>query len=295
MGSSSSDTINVRTAGPVALVWTVLPAALIVTAVVWLFLAGEGAVRPSADTVETVPVWHRWVPPLVGIAALVLAPVAPVHRSRRPDPQPVARSIVLEATGLVMLALVFAVALIVVGVAEPALTGLKLVLLVVTPLLLMRSWRSRPVLPPAQVQRVVAWPLVPILCWALTAYGTPLASPDNATTEVYDPLFLIGSLVVVFLINAVIEEFFYRRWLQSRLELIVGRAGGMLWAAVFWAGWHAAIQPVGRLDLDVAAALASHAVTGIFLGMLWYRYRRMWPLLVVHGAINGVGLVLSAM
>jgi uncharacterized protein len=32
--------------------------------------------------------------------------------------------------------------------------------------------------------------------------------------------------------------------------------------------------------------LVNHGVQGLFLGYLWSKYRMMWPLLVVHGAIN---------
>ncbi|MEU4392264.1 CPBP family glutamic-type intramembrane protease [Kribbella sp. NPDC023855] len=28
---------------------------------------------------------------------------------------------------------------------------------------------------------------------------------------------------------------------------------------------------------------------GLFLGYLWSRYRRMWPLITVHGAVNFSG------
>ncbi|WP_433004962.1 CPBP family glutamic-type intramembrane protease [Kribbella sp. CA-294648] len=41
--------------------------------------------------------------------------------------------------------------------------------------------------------------------------------------------------------------------------------------------------------------LVNQGVLGLFLGYLWSRYRRMWPLITVHGAINSVGLFLSLM
>ncbi|MFI5837635.1 hypothetical protein ACIA5A_28555 [Micromonospora sp. NPDC051300] len=48
--------------------------ALIGLAALWLLLTGNTGVRYSADHTDTVPMWHRWIPALVGIALIRLIP-----------------------------------------------------------------------------------------------------------------------------------------------------------------------------------------------------------------------------
>ena len=46
---------------------------------------------------------------------------------------------------------------------------------------------------------------------------------------------------------------------------------------------------MGYGDGDVA----NQGVLGVFLGYLWSGYRRTWPLLVVHGALNAAPLLIA--
>jgi hypothetical protein len=39
--------------------------------------------------------------------------------------------------------------------------------------------------------------------------------------------------------------------------------------------------------------LVNQGVLGLYLGYLWSRYRRMWPLITVHGAVNVLPVLLS--
>lgn len=61
-----------------------------------------------------------------------------------------------------------------------------------------------------------------------------------------------------FLVKAVIEEIFYRRWLQTRLETTFGIPAAIGSASILWAVWHAGIQGIGSLDVNLAAAIANH-------------------------------------
>jgi hypothetical protein len=83
-----------------------------------------------------------------------------------------------------------------------------------------------------------------------------------------------------------VEEVFYRRWLQTRWESILGRWPAALLASLLWASWHIGIQTTGRLDVDLASVVDNQGVRGLFLGYLWSEYRLMRPILLVHGAIN---------
>jgi membrane protease YdiL (CAAX protease family) len=122
-------------------------------------------------------------------------------------------------------------------------------------------------------------PAVPVAAWMALAYVGPFAAPSTGRATV---LILLGG----FAINALVEERFYRMWLQSRLELAFGRWPAVLAASLLWSAWHVAIQSTGRPAVDLATVVAHQGVLGLFLGYLWARYRRVWPLLVVHGAIN---------
>lgn len=301
MGTNPKTTTAPRSAGVLIPVVKWLPAVLIAVAIVWLWVAGDGRVRPSADSPATVPVWHLWVAPAVGIVALMLTPNLASRREQEPSAPP--RSAGGKTLVLAGLAIAFVITMAVANTLQPANFGpvylvSKIVLLVLVPLLVLRHGTRTTFTPsPRQLQWVGAWPLVPITCWFVIAYATPLAPQlDAAQTELADDLATLAIVLVVgFVLNAVIEEVFYRRWLQTGAESVLGRTSGILWATVLWALWHIGLQSVGRLDLDLSAVLAGHAMTGIFLGLLWSRYQTMWPILLVHGLLNSTLLLIAAL
>lgn len=53
------------------------------------------------------------------------------------------------------------------------------------------------------------------------------------------------------------------------------------------------IQGTGSLPVDLASTVVNQGVQGLFLGCLWSRYRLMWPILAVHGAMNLAPTVLA--
>ncbi|MFF3442414.1 CPBP family intramembrane glutamic endopeptidase [Streptosporangium sp. NPDC002721] len=101
-------------------------------------------------------------------------------------------------------------------------------------------------------------------------------------------------MIVVFAVNALLEEVFYRRWLQTRWEHLIGRRPAIVLASLVFAAWHIGIHGTGHLPTDLATVFVHQGVQGLFLGYLWSRYRLMWPILTVHGAINA-GTVLLGM
>lgn len=52
------------------------------------------------------------------------------------------------------------------------------------------------------------------------------------------------------------------------------------------ASWHIAIQGTGDLVVDLANIVVNQGVTGPLFGLLWQRYRALWPLLATHGLMN---------
>ncbi|WP_299039033.1 CPBP family intramembrane glutamic endopeptidase [uncultured Pseudokineococcus sp.] len=265
---------------------------LLSLSVAWLAASGHTSVRYRADSAETVEVWRRWVPALAGIAVVRLLPVRGRPAVVGSSSEPAARR---EGLVLVAIAVVFAVGLHAAGGGEPAHTAGKLALLVALPLLVLRrrrrrgtAWRAAVVTGSRRWR--LAGPVVALLAWGLLAFASPLAMPGGDLASTVTLAELVATVVVGFLVNAVVEEVFYRRWLLSRVQAWLGPWPAIVLSSLLWSVWHAAIQGTGDLGLDVPSALVTHMPLGVFLGCLWSRYRRMWPLLAAHGAVNSLGL-----
>ncbi|SCG46103.1 CPBP family intramembrane glutamic endopeptidase [Micromonospora coxensis] len=262
----------------------------VLAAALWLAATGNGGIRYSADHGDTVPMWTRWIPALVGIALIRLVP--PRTDPRWPDPVAPYR----EAVPLLLAGIAFAAVLPLLG-GEPAYTVGKLALLLGVPAVVFLAARRRP--PrwrpgPDPTGAAYRWgPALPVAGWLVLSYATPLAVPASDWGRTVTPAELIATILVAFAVNALLEEVFYRRWLQTRWESLLGRWPAVVLASLVWAVWHVTIQGTGRLGTDLAAVVVNQGVLGLFLGYLWSRYRRMWPLLVVHGAVNAVPILLG--
>ncbi|ADB31063.1 Abortive infection protein [Kribbella flavida DSM 17836] len=253
--------------------------AVLVGAAVALVVTGNTEIRYSADHDRTEPMWWRWLPAAVGILLIRLVPV-------RLDRGPEGRPDVRQAGILAGLAVAFAVLLKLTGQFEI----LKGVLLLAVPICMFRWLGERPTA--GRPAPPVRWePAVPVVAWLLLTYVGPLQPQPSLSYLTGVQLALV--VVSVFLVNSVLEEFFYRRWLQTRWEQLLGPWLAIVLASILWAVWHVGIQGSGPLGLDLAGALVNQGVLGLFLGYLWSRYRLMWPLIVVHGATNSMGILLA--
>ncbi|MFF1820096.1 CPBP family intramembrane glutamic endopeptidase [Kribbella sp. NPDC058245] len=255
--------------------------AVLVGAAVVLVVTGNTDVRYTSDSDSTQPMWARWIPVAAG---LLLTRVLPWRVERGSDGAPDQR----QAWILTGLAVAFAVLLNLLGLGM--FEVLKLLLLLLVPLAVFRWLGGKPTKTwPATVR----WaPALPVAAFLLLSYVGPLAAPVADRPElsgVQVALALVGG----FLINSVLEEIFYRRWLQTRWEQLLGPWPAILISSIAWAVWHVALQGRGELGIDLASVLVNQGVQGLFLGYLWSRYRRMWPLITVHGAVNAVPVFLS--
>ncbi len=260
--------------------WVVVAGtALFVAAAAVLVATGNTGVRITADNEQTQQMWQRWIPAMVGILLIRFLP----PRVRRDHGGPVDRR---QAWILLGAAVAFAVLLKVTGQFEL----LKAMLILLLPLLVFRFLGGKPT---ANWPATATWaPAVPVGAWLLLTYVGPLAAPIGEPLAM-SGLELAAVLLVGFLANSVLEEFFYRRWLQTRWEQWLGPWAAILIASIVWSVWHIAIQGRGELGIDLASALMNQGVLGLFLGYLWSRYRLMWPLITVHGAINALPVLLS--
>ncbi|TDD45772.1 CPBP family intramembrane metalloprotease [Kribbella antibiotica] len=255
--------------------------AVLVGAALVLVLTGNTEVRYTADSDSTQQMWVRWISVAVGILLVRLMP----PQVERVDAGTADRRQAWILTGL---ALAFAVLLKLLGLGM--FEVLKGLLLLLAPLAVFRWLGGKPTkVWPATVR----WaPVVPVVAFLGLSYFGPLAAP---ATEKPDMGAAELALVILggFLINSVLEEVFYRRWLQTRWEQLLGPWPAILLASIAWAVWHVALQGRGELGIDLASVLVNQGVQGLFLGYLWSRYRRMWPLITVHGAMNALPLFLS--
>lgn len=294
-----------KSAAPVGGGWprthigTVVAAAgigILLVAAITVITLGEGQIRYTADSTNTIPIWHPWFAAAVGIGLLLITPTTGFDRSCTP-PGGCARA---DGFVLLALALTFTIALTLLGPSEPAYTALKSGLLLLGPLLLFAARRRfarvtrtgvTEASPPPTANGAPWWPLLPVLGWIVTYLALSLTHAEAGYEA--DMLTVVAAVLLGFLLNAVLEEFFYRRWLQTRWEAILGG----VWPAIIvssltWASWHIAVQGTGDWIVDLANVFANQGITGLFLGLLWRRHRVMWPLLLVHGLMNANPLTL---
>ncbi len=108
---------------------------------------------------------------------------------------------------------------------------------------------------------------------------------------------LLGFLLA-FTVIAVCEEIFFRGMMQSRLELQMGRWGGIVATSVVFAVTYAVIQPydaVSQLpgtDLvyNTGLALLTYATASLLYGYLWTCFRNTWLQVIMR-----VGMFLMIM
>ncbi len=227
------------------------------------------------------------VPVLAGTA---VALVIPLRTPAVAEPRSVARTWLL-----VGLAVLFPLLVGIGSLGDSILyLALKVLMFVVVPVVAFRFIRDdvrQPRIVPRTRWQWLA-PVPAIAVWASLAYATPLAPAVPTLKDYPDPAYVAVAAVSTFLTASVGEEIFYRYFLQTHLEAVAGRSTGIAVAALLFALMHVPTHGSGPAWVIVATAVALQGVTGVFLGVLWSRYRNLWANIVVHAMLNGVGVVL---
>ncbi|MFC9970826.1 CPBP family intramembrane glutamic endopeptidase [Spirillospora sp. NPDC127200] len=267
---------------PAATSVTCAGAAIFVLAYAWPAITGNTQVARSSDPDAAVSsLWAAALPPL---AAIVLARLfAPASEGASPLADLPASRLRRETWVLVTAAVLLAL------VAPQAQGGLyplvKVLFLLVVPLVALRViGRGGP--KAKAVPAPVVWlaPLPAVLAWFLLSHVGPLAVP--LTQDLPDPVTLVVGSLITLLTASVLEEVFYRGWLQTRLEALYGRWPAIMVSALLFALMHSS-----RINGDdplagLATIIAFQGVFGLMLGYLWSRYRNFWIIVFIHVVSN---------
>ncbi|MBG0738261.1 CPBP family intramembrane metalloprotease [Paeniglutamicibacter antarcticus] len=128
-------------------------------------------------------------------------------------------------------------------------------------------------------------PAIVIVLWVIVSQ----VAPWNSTFDIggLDPALVVTAAVATALTAGVGEELFYRRWLQTRLEAGLGAWSGIVIGSLAFALMHLGSHGTGEFFLDVARVIVVQGSFGLFLGIMWWRYRNLFANVVVHVIVNG--------
>lgn len=262
---------------------------LVVCAALWAAAVGAVVVTHpqgipvSADaSAPALPLGQALLPPAVGMALVLLLPL---RRTAQPalveEPRAFRRSTwVLLGTAVLMIVLGP------LGVDSTDFVLVKALTFLTLPAIVLRFlWQGGV---RVRIARG-AWrwwaPLVVVAVWTWLAQAAPWVEPaDFSGTDVE---FLIVAAVVTAVTAGVGEELFYRRWLQTRLEAGLGPAAGILATSILFALMHTGTHGIADLPMDLAVLVAVQGTMGLFLGLLWWRYRNIAANIVLHLIVNG--------
>lgn len=263
-----------RTVGFTIIISTIL---LILLSLIYMLVVHNGMVQISADFENETAIWQVW---MMALFPLLVA-MTPWKKEK-------IQSLYKEVPKSTWILVSLAVALILVMIATPKIYVFdlfyiyKLILLFIIPLIIIKRDSVRKAVTVKSVRR---WktPLLVVAVWLVFYLLNPMSEVSNYEM---DFLTLLAGASISLLLNAVLEELFYRKWLQSRLEAALGIWPAICVSAVLWALWHTGIQGSGGLIDSTAHALVLHGIMGLFLGYFWAKYRNIWLLIFMHGLMN---------
>lgn len=269
---------------PVASLLGIVALAIVVTTV----RNPEGVVVSADPGYTPVAVPLLLVPAAVTVAVTLLLPrgSGPAGVAvRRPS---AARR---ETIGLIGLSAAFTLLVPVLPLPEDYVL-LKAALFLLVPCLvlgLVARWRGSSV--DIARPRVAAWIMaVPALALGVLSTVGPWTP---APPSVWPPLAVLLIAATATAITAGLgEEILYRRLLQTRLESLTGPWTGLLIASLLFGLMHSFSHGDGALWENALQAIALQGTTGLAIGLIWSRWRRIWACVLAHVLLNGLGVLM---
>jgi membrane protease YdiL (CAAX protease family) len=271
-----------------------LAASVLAASLAGLVMTGHLSIRTSADLyVSPVPLWVILLPIAV---ALVLARVIPPRVASINPLEHIPRHrircelwvLIAGAVGYPVLVVVLQL----VGTPRDIAGGpLKVIAFLVVPLLAFRALRgdgpkAQAIPPPADRMHWLA-PVPAVLAWIFFAQLSPWTPPAPDPIDLPDPVTLAIISLYTLLTASVLEEVFYRGFLQTRLEALLGRWPAIAVTALLFAAMHipshVAADAVG---VGLASIVVFQGTFGLLLGYMWSRYRNLWAPIAIHVAVN---------
>ena len=273
--------------------WVVIAGAVlwVVSFATLLVVSPLGTAISSDPGAETISYWVTLLPSAVGIALVLLIP-----RRSRPRTAFVRerRPFAITTVVLLVLAVLFPLACAMIPLQGELYILGKLILLIILPAVILLLVR-RGVQIDFRKSAARWWaPAIVIVIWTVLSQVAPW-NPTFAIAGL-DPAFVVTAAVATALTAGVGEELFYRRWLQTRLEAGLGGWSGIVIASLAFALMHLGSHGTGDFLIDVARVIVVQGSFGLFLGIMWWRYRNLTANVIVHVFANGwaVGAALLA-
>lgn len=264
--------------------WIVFAAAILwVASLTFLLVVSpSGTVVSSDQGAEAVSYWVTLLPTVLGILLVLLIPrrsparLVVIHERRK---------FTITTFGLLFLAVLFPLASAVLPLQGEQYVLGKLLLLMILPGALLILLRGS-----IRIdfhKNAARWwaPLIVIALWTAVSQ----LAPRNPSFDLagLDPVFVLTVALSTAVTAGIGEELFYRRWLQCRLEARLGAWPGIVVASAGFALMHFGSHGQGEFIEDVARAIVVQGSFGLFLGILWWRYRNLLANIVVHIFANG--------
>ncbi|SMQ74981.1 Membrane protease YdiL, CAAX protease family [Agreia sp. VKM Ac-1783] len=250
-------------------------------ATVMIALPGGAPTSPDPGA-PVVPWWVVLLPAVVGIALVTVlplrAPAQPAVVENRSRHAAATWSLLALAIAFPLVSGVFDL-----GGGEGYVLA-KLVLLIAIPAVIVGVLRGMRL---ERVRGSWRWwaAAVVVAVWALLSQVAPWnPRPDLSGI---DPVVLVVTATATAITAGVGEELFYRRWLQTRLEASLGVWPGIALASFGFALMHLGSHSTGAPVLDVARVVVAQGSFGLFLGVLWWKYRNLTAIVAAHVIMNG--------
>ncbi|MFJ6001280.1 lysostaphin resistance A-like protein [Arthrobacter sp. NPDC092385] len=259
-----------------AVLWLLSLISLIVT-------SPSGTEISSDPSAQAVPYWVTLTPLAVGIALTLILPGS--SSPLRPVEVSSWKSFRVTTTGLVVLAVLFPLATVAVPLMGEAYVLGKLVLFVIVPAILLLVVRGSVSITGRRDSSRWWAPAIVIVVWTLLSQVAPW-------NPVFDPVgfdmaFILTAAIATAITAGVGEELFYRRWLQTRLEALLGAWPGIVMTSLAFALMHLGSHGTGAPLVDLARVIVVQGSFGLFVGVMWWRYRNLTAIITVHIISNG--------